>query len=83
MAKKVKSMKKKRKKYEIAVADGKLVRVYLGVEHVVTVKDGTFEYEGIIYPSLSAVAKDITGWGAINGPAFFRLIDSVKWGKAI
>ena len=51
----------------------RLVREWKGVKHVVTVRDdGSFEYAGRIWGSLSAIARAITGtrW---NGPLFFGL----------
>ena len=50
----------------------RLVREHSGVQHVVTVRPGDFEYEGRPYRSLSAVARAITGtrW---NGLVFFGL----------
>lgn len=49
-----------------------LVREYQGVEHRVKVLAVGFEYQGIKYKSLSAIAKHITGthW---NGLVFFGL----------
>jgi hypothetical protein len=54
------------------LAGTRLIREWQGVEHVVTVRDGDFEYQGCPYKSLSAVARRITGtqW---NGWAFFGL----------
>jgi hypothetical protein len=50
----------------------RLVREWRGAEHVVTVREHDFEYEGRPYRSLSAVARQIAGtrW---NGWAFFGL----------
>lgn len=48
-----------------------LTREYQGVEHRVTVApDGQYEFEGRRYPSLSMIAREITGtrW---SGPLFF------------
>ncbi len=49
-----------------------LVREHKGIEHKVKVLANGFEYEGITYKSLSAIAKRITGtqW---NGLVFFGL----------
>ena len=50
-----------------------LIRIYAGVEHRVRVlPDDEFEYAGKRYPSLSMIARAITGtrW---SGPAFFGL----------
>lgn len=48
-----------------------LTREYRGVEHRVTVgQDGQYEFQGRRYPSLSRIAREITGtrW---SGPVFF------------
>ena len=50
----------------------RIVREYLGAENVVTVMKDGFEYNGMKYPSLSAVAKKITG-RKISGRYFFGL----------
>ena len=49
-----------------------LHRVYKGNELTVTVEPDGFGYDGVIYKSLSAVAKAITGTHT-NGFLFFRL----------
>ena len=48
------------------------MRGWKGAEHVVTVREHDFEYNGRPFKSLSAVARAITGtrW---NGWAFFGL----------
>jgi hypothetical protein len=47
------------------------------VGHTVTVLNRGFEYDGKTWPSLSAIAKAITGahW---NGPRFFGLAERRK-----
>ena len=54
-----------------------IVREYEGVLHRVMVVEGGFAWEGRTYPSLSAVAKAITGtnW---NGYRFFGLREKKK-----
>jgi Protein of unknown function (DUF2924) len=54
------------------IAGTRLLRVWQGVEHSVTVMQTGFDYQGRSFASLSAVARQITGsrW---NGPAFFGL----------
>ncbi len=54
------------------VAGTRLVREHQGVEHIVTVLQDGYEWQGRPYKSLSAVARAITGtrW---NGWAFFGL----------
>lgn len=57
----------------VPIAGTELIRIYDGIEHRVLVRsDGEFEYAGKRYPSLSMVARIITGtrW---SGPAFFGL----------
>jgi DUF2924 family protein len=54
------------------LAGTRLLRVWNGVEHSVTVLQTGFEYQGRPFTSLSAIVRHITGtpW---NGPAFFGL----------
>jgi hypothetical protein len=51
-----------------------IVREYAGVRHEVFLVADGFSWQGKTYPSLSAIAKEITGtrW---NGPRFFGLRD--------
>jgi hypothetical protein len=50
----------------------RLIREWHGRTHTVTVTEGGFEYAGTDYPSLTKIAKRITGahW---SGPRFFGL----------
>jgi len=54
------------------IAGTRLIREWQGTEHLVTVRNEDFEYQGRPYKSLSAIARAITGtrW---NGPLFFGL----------
>ena len=55
-----------------------LTREYRGIEHHVAVaQDGQYEFEGRRYPSLSMIAREITGtrW---SGPLFFGLKGPAK-----
>lgn len=54
------------------LAGTRLIREWHGVQHVVTVRQDDFEFEGRPYQSLSAIARHITGtrW---NGWTFFGL----------
>ena len=54
------------------IAGTRLLREYQGIEHVVTVTRGGFEWQGRPYQSLSAIARAITGtrW---NGWVFFGI----------
>src|SRR6266436_7304773 len=49
-----------------------LLRDYQGQRHTVTVARDGFDWQGTIYPSLSAIARAITGT-AWSGPRFFAL----------
>ncbi len=54
------------------IAGTRLIRVWQGVEHTVTVLAEGYEWQGRPYKSLSAIARAITGtqW---NGLTFFGL----------
>ena len=55
-----------------------LTREYRGIEHHVAVtQDGQYAYQGRAYPSLSMIAREITGtrW---SGPLFFGLKGTAK-----
>jgi Protein of unknown function (DUF2924) len=58
-----------------------VIREYQGVRHIVTITEGGFVWQGRIYDSLSAIAREITGsrW---NGPRFFGLRAADKAGSA-
>jgi Protein of unknown function (DUF2924) len=51
----------------------RLVREWHGRTHTVTVTEEGFDYAGVTYPSLTKIAKKITGahW---SGPRFFGLV---------
>ena len=55
----------------------RLMRVWQGQTHHVTVLDDGFEWQGERHGSLSAIAREITGtrW---SGPRFFGLDKPVK-----
>jgi hypothetical protein len=55
----------------------RLVREWRGRTHTVTVTEDGFEYGGASYPSLTKIAKKITGahW---SGPRFFGLLSKGK-----
>jgi hypothetical protein len=50
-----------------------IVRVYKRREHRVLVRDDSFEYDGQVFTSISAVAREITG-KQVNGFYFFQLV---------
>jgi hypothetical protein len=56
-----------------APASGNQIRrTFKNRELVIDVVDGQFIYDGQTFPSLSALAKSIVGYG-ISGPHFFRM----------
>ena len=63
---------RKRSANLLPIAGTRLLREWQGVEHTVTVTDKGFDYLGMPYTSLSAIARRITGtrW---NGWTFFGL----------
>lgn len=66
------SVKKRDRDYRPA-AGTVLTREYHGVlHHVIVTQDGQYDFQGRMYPSLSMIAREITGtrW---SGPLFFGL----------
>ncbi|MDA8327560.1 MAG: DUF2924 domain-containing protein [Betaproteobacteria bacterium] len=64
---------KKRDRDHRPVAGTILTREYKGVTHrVIVTPDGQYDFQGRMYPSLSMIAREITGtrW---SGPLFFGL----------
>ena len=64
---------KKRDRDHRPVAGTILTREYKGVIHrVIVTPDGQYDFQGLMYPSLSMIAREITGtrW---SGPLFFGL----------
>jgi hypothetical protein len=57
----------------LPAAGATLTRVYKGRELKVKVLAEGFEHEGKSFRSLTALAREITGYPAISGPAFFRI----------
>jgi len=51
-----------------------LTRQYHGREIRVVTLDAGFEFEGAVFASLSALAREITGSSHINGKLFFALV---------
>lgn len=65
-------VKKRDRDYRPAAGTA-LTREYPGVEHrVIVTQDGQYDFQGRMYPSLSMIAREITGtrW---SGPLFFGL----------
>ena len=65
-------VKKRDRDYRPAAGTA-LTREYQGVEHrVIVTQDGQYDFQGRMYPSLSMIAREITGtrW---SGPLFFGL----------
>src|SRR4029450_11440092 len=72
-------LKSRKREDGMPVVGTRLIREWHGARHEVTVVQGGFDYGGVVYRSLSAVAKAITRqhW---NGRLFFGLCD--RKGKA-
>ena len=51
-----------------------ITRKHKGSDITVTATETGFEWDGTAYPSLSAVAQAITGYG-VSGPHFFKLTE--------
>ena len=70
----IESGKNRKRDRDIRLMPGTvLLREYQGKEHRVTVTlDGQYEFEQRLYPSLSRIAREITGT-AWSGPVFFGL----------
>jgi len=49
------------------IAGTRLIREWQGIEHCVTIRGDGFEYEGRPYKSLSAIAREITGYAGTAG----------------
>ena len=66
------TLKKRRPDRSRPIAGTKLIREWKGVEHAVTVRVDGYDYAGVPFKSLSAIARSITGtrW---NGLVFFGL----------
>jgi hypothetical protein len=52
-----------------------LARTYKGKEYRVTVLDAGFRFDGREWRSLTAIARAVTGYPAISGPAWFGIAD--------
>ena len=57
------------------VAGSVITKTYKGRELRVAVRDDGYEYDGVMFASLTAVAKAVTGSKSINGKLFFNLTD--------
>ena len=52
-----------------------LARTYKGKEYRVTVLDAGFRFDGKDWRSLTAIARAVTGYPAISGPAWFGIAE--------
>lgn len=71
MSKKAKA--KRAPRFDGLLEDQTIERDYRGLKHMVVVKDCRLEYAGKTWRSLTAIARAITGYKAISGPAFFKI----------
>jgi len=68
-----KSPRTKERDPRLPAAGTTLTRTYKGKELNVAVLEEGFRHDGRDFRSLTALAREITGYPAISGPAFFRL----------
>lgn len=70
------SLRQSKRRKNVVTPGTRLVRTWRGAEHIVTaIADGSFEYNGRRYRTLTAVAKDITGQH-LSGMRFFGLAEN-------
>ncbi len=62
----------------IPAIGSKIERIYKKEKFVIEVVEGGFKLKGKTYPSLTATAMAITGYKAISGPVFFRLVETKR-----
>ena len=58
----------------LPVSGSVITKRYKGRELRVVVREDGFEYDGAVFGSLSALAREITGSTHINGKLFFNLV---------
>jgi len=61
--------------FRLPVVGSVITKIYKGHELRVVVRDGGFEFDGAMFPSLSALARHVTGCRSINGKLFFGLTE--------
>jgi hypothetical protein len=59
----------------LPAAGATLSRTYKGKEYRVTVLDAGFRFDGKDWRSLTAIARAVTGYPAISGPAWFGIAE--------
>ena len=60
----------------LPVPGATLARTYKGKEYRVTVLDAGFRFDGKDWRSLTAIARAVTGYPAISGPAWFGIAEN-------
>ncbi len=65
----------------IPAVGSKIERIHKKEKFVIEVVEGGFKLRGKTYPSLTATAMAITGYKAISGPVFFRLVETKRPAK--
>ena len=72
-------MSTRKKKQARSPTKGDVIeKTFKGKVHKVTVTETGFRYGRKEYASLTAVAREITGYRSISGPAFFGLTKASK-----
>ena len=64
-------------KLGVSIPGTSIVRIYHKQEHIVLVKSNGFEYRSKLYPTLSTIAREITGH-RISGRYFFGIKGNKK-----
>ena len=62
----------------LPVVGSVITKTYRGHELRVVVRDGGFEFDGAMFPSLTALARRVTGCRSINGKLFFGLTERTR-----
>jgi hypothetical protein len=75
VAKKAKTAPARERDPRLPAAGTTLTRSYKGEEYRVKVLAEGFEYEGKPFRSLTALAREITGYPAISGPAWWGIAE--------
>jgi hypothetical protein len=77
VAKTPKTLRTRERDPRLPAAGTVIVRTYKGKDHRVKVLADSFELDGTSYRSLTALARAVTGYAAISGPAWVGLTKDV------
>jgi hypothetical protein len=68
-----KTLKTRARDPRLPAAGTVIIRTYKGKDHRVKVLEDSLEHEGTLYRSMTALARAVTGYAAISGPAWLGL----------